>query len=361
MPTLRMQSLEPARRPNGHHLGCLANCRLQWPCEPLQQEEKHMFTLRKLNPAASRLISRVSNSSMTRWLSKGAIATLWSSNLAVLVVLLPVSSAATLIFPGVQRIVRPTPSLAQGKTSASRVNVASPAQVDAPLTKLSALSAQSGPDVQVLLNGAPAAVGTYTFPFPAGSSGLVLDNGLVRFTFNGKSSTSKTMLALSIVANGQELAPLDGQNSFYVDASGGTPTLVCSQVKVLRNSPDLAEVAFVDTTTATLRPEHHLIMRRGKPGLYGYVIETANSAFTISELRVVARWNRTLLDHVFNWERGGPDAPGTALNGQQPTYAYLATQTNIQDETWRIDGVNNPGLPPPDSNSGNLLPGMVYT
>ena len=225
----------------------------------------------------------------------------------------------------------------------------------------SAVSAQSGPDVQVLLNGAPAAVGTYTFPFPAGSSGLVLDNGLVRFTFNGKSSTSKTMLALSIVANGQELAPLDGQNSFYVDASGGTPNLVCSQVKVLRNSPDLAEVAFVDTTTSTLRPEHHLIMRRDKPGLYGYVIETANSAFTISELRVVARWNRTLLDHVFNWERGGPDAPGTALNGQQPTYAYLATQTNIQDETWRIDGVNNSGLPPPDSNSGNLLPGMVYT
>ncbi|MBO0798481.1 MAG: hypothetical protein J2P31_06630, partial [Blastocatellia bacterium] len=228
-------------------------------------------------------------------------------------------------------------------------------------TICSAAIAQSGPDVHVLLNGAPAAMGTYTFPFPAGSSGLVLDNGLVRFTFNGKSPTSHTMLALSIVANGQELAPLDGQNSFYVDASGGTPSLACSQVKVLRSSPDLVEVAFVDTTTTTLQPEHHLIMRRGKPGLYGYVIETANSAFTISELRVVARWNRTLLDHVFNWERGSPDAPGTALNGQQPTYAYLATQTRIQDETWQIDGINNPDFPPPDSNSGNLLPGLTYT
>jgi len=223
------------------------------------------------------------------------------------------------------------------------------------------VNAQTGPDVQVLLNGVPASVGTYTFPFPPGSTGLTLDNGLVKFRFNGKNSTSQTMLALSIMANGQELAPLDGQNSFYVDASGGTPSLACSQVKILRNSTDLVEVAFVDTTTASLRPEHHLIMRRGKPGLYGYVIETANTAFTISELRVVTRWNRTLLDHVFNWERGSPDAPGTSVNGQQPTYAYLATQVNVQDETWRIDGVNNPSLPVPDSNSGNLNAGLTYT
>src|SRR5690242_73128 len=58
--------------------------------------------------------------------------------------------------------------------------------------------AQTSPDVQLTLNGAPVAVGTYAFPFPAGSTGLVLDNGLVRFTFNGKSSTSQTMLARSI-------------------------------------------------------------------------------------------------------------------------------------------------------------------
>src|SRR5437588_6706489 len=107
----------------------------------------------------------------------------------------------------------------------------------------SVANAQSAPDVQVLLNGVPAAIGTYSFPFPAGSSGLTLDNGLVQFRFNGKTPTSQTILALSIIANGQQLAPLDGQNSFYVDASGGTPSLVCSQVKVLRNSPDLAEVA----------------------------------------------------------------------------------------------------------------------
>lgn len=220
---------------------------------------------------------------------------------------------------------------------------------------------QVSQDVQVKLNGVTAAPGTYAFPFPAGSQGLVLDNGLVKFTFNGKSSTSKTILATSIVANGQELTPLDGQNTFYVDASGGTPSLACSEVRVLRVSSDLVEVAFVDTTTASLRPEHHIIMRRGKPGVYGFVVELANTAFTISELRVVTRWNRTLLDHAFNWEHLSPDAPGTPVNGQQPTYAYLNTQQNIQDETWKIDGINNPTLPVPESNSGNLPAGLTYT
>ena len=36
------------------------------------------------------------------------------------------------------------------------------------------------------------------------------------------------------------------------------------------------------------------------------------------------RWNRGLLDHSYNWERG---------SGQQPTYAYLANQLKLGDET----------------------------
>jgi rhamnogalacturonan endolyase len=64
------------------------------------------------------------------------------------------------------------------------------------------------------------------------------------------------------------------------------------------------------------------------------------------------RWDRSVLDHSYNWERGA---------GQQPTYAYLATQTSVQDETWKVDGINNPNLPSPDSNSGNLPAGSVYT
>lgn len=225
----------------------------------------------------------------------------------------------------------------------------------------------SGADVALLLNGSPASVGTYTFPDAVDS--LVLDNGLVKFTFGRDDAAGGivtgwddvSITATSVVVNGVELAhnlngvdprDPDRQHSFYIDASGGKTRLVCSQVRVLRTTPDLAEVAFIDNTGMPLQHEHHLIMRRGKPGLYGYDILTAPSATTINEVRMNARWDRSILDHSYNWERG---------SGQQPTYAYLATQERVGDETWRVDGINNPALPSPDSNSGNLPPGTVYT
>jgi rhamnogalacturonan endolyase len=222
-------------------------------------------------------------------------------------------------------------------------------------------------DVQVLINGAPAAPGTYAFP--AAVDALVLDNGLIRFTFTrddaaggivtGWSDVSIT--ASSIVVDGVELAhnlngveprDPDRQHSFYIDAGGGRTRLVCTEVRVLRASPDLVEVVFADTASTQLRHEHHLVMRRGRRGLYGYNILTAVVAQSINEVRMNTRWDRSILDHAYNWERGG---------GQQPTYAYLATQTSVQDETWRVDGVNNPSLPSPASNSGNLPAGTVYT
>jgi rhamnogalacturonan endolyase len=225
----------------------------------------------------------------------------------------------------------------------------------------------SAGNVQLLIDGKPARPGSYAFPQDA--STVVLDNGLVRFTFGrddaaggvvtGWSDVSIT--ATSVVVDGTELAHQlngvdprdpDRQHSFYVDASGGKTRLVCSEVRVIRAQPDLAEVAFVDTTSTPLRHEHHLIMRSGRRGLYGYDILTAVAATQINEVRMNTRWDRSIFDHAFNWERGG---------GQQPTYAYLATQENVQDETWRVDGINNPGLPSPDSNSGNLPPGTVYS
>ena len=200
-------------------------------------------------------------------------------------------------------------------------------------------------DVSVLINGEPAQLRSYAFPSETDS--LVLDNGLVRFTFGRDNAT-----ATSIIVDGVELAHnLTGQ-SFYVDAGGGASRLVCSQIRVLRLSADLVEVAFVDTTSTPLRHEHHLIMRRGKRGLYGYVILEAVAPTSINEVRMNVRWDRSIFDHAYNWERG---------KGQQPTYAYLATQDRIGDETWIIDGVNNPNLPSPESNSGNLPPGSVYT
>ena|GEM_PF-726993 len=230
-----------------------------------------------------------------------------------------------------------------------------------------ASAAPANGNVRALINGAPAAVGSYVFPDEVDA--LVLDNGLIRFTFGRDDAaggivtgwTDVSITASSIVVDGVELAhnlngvdprDPDRHHSFYVDAGGGRTRLVCTEVRVLRSSNDLVEVAFVDKTGTVLQHEHHLIMRRGKRGLYGYDILTAVVAQNINEVRMNARWDRAILDHAYNWERG---------KGQQPTYAYLATQTRVGDETWQIDGINNPDLPSPESNAGNLPPGTVYT
>ncbi|GHJ41551.1 polysaccharide lyase family protein [Streptomyces sp. TS71-3] len=228
-------------------------------------------------------------------------------------------------------------------------------------------AAVGGGQVRVLLDGKPAEVGTYSFPAQVGE--VVLDNGLARFAFGRDDAqggvvtgwNDVSITATSVVVNGTELArnlngveprDPDRQHSFYVDAAGGKSRLVCTEIRVVRLAHDLAEVVFADVTSDPLRHEHHLIMRAGVRGLYGYNILTATAATSISEVRMNTRWDRAVFDHAFNWERG---------KGQQPTYAYLATQKSIQDETWEVDGVNNPDLPSPENNAGGLKPGEVYT
>lgn len=224
-----------------------------------------------------------------------------------------------------------------------------------------------GTAVTLLIDGRPAQPGTYAFPDDVPS--LVLDNGLIRYTFGRDDAAGGvvtgwpdvSITATSIVVDGTELAhnlngvdprDPDRHHSFYIDAGGGKTRLVCTRVTVLRVGPDLAEMAFIDDTGTPLQHEHHLIMRSGRRGLYGYDIMTAAVATSINEVRMNTRWDRAILDHCFNWERG---------KGRQPTYAYLATQQQVQDETWQVDGVNNPALPSPGSNSGNLPAGSVYT
>ena len=219
-----------------------------------------------------------------------------------------------------------------------------------------------GPDhgsaVRLLLNGRPGRPGSYAFPSEVET--VTLDNGLARFTFNRNDGLSggvplapnASLTGSSVVVDGTELAHnLTGQ-TFYVDAWGGKSGLMCTKVVVHRVTPDLVEVAIVDDANDQLQHEHHLIMRRGRRGLYGYDIMTAPAATQINEVRMNTRWDRSIFEYAYNWERG---------SGQQPTYAYLDTQQRVQDETWRIDGVNNPDLPAPDSNSGNLPAGSVYS
>jgi rhamnogalacturonan endolyase len=254
--------------------------------------------------------------------------------------------------------------------AATTLSVGTPAFADPAGLAAPAGKGTTQPDkhgIQLLLNGKPAKPGVYNFPTDIQT--VVLDNGLIRYTFGRDDAvggvvsgwTDVSITATSVIVNGTELAhnlngveprDPDRQHSFYIDAAGGKSRLVCTQIKVIRVEHDLVEIAFADTVSTPLRHEHHLIMRGGKRGLYGYDILTALASTSISEVRMNTRWDRGIFDHAYNWERG---------KGQQPTYAYCATQQNLQDETWRVDGINNQSLPSPESNSGNLPPGSVYT
>lgn len=49
------------------------------------------------------------------------------------------------------------------------------------------------------------------------------------------------------------------------------------------------------------------------------------------------RFNRCIFNQAYSFERPAVD--------KQPTYAYLFKQQKVSDETWRVDGVNDPTLP----------------
>src|SRR5262245_22613958 len=113
------------------------------------------FTLRKINSAASRLSSWVSNSNTSskssgngnkrhsfkaRWFGKSALSKLPRNKPVLLMVLLLASSAAALTSLGVRRAVRPAPSLATVNAASSTGGAVKgyepPAVTNPPLTKL---------------------------------------------------------------------------------------------------------------------------------------------------------------------------------------------------------------------------------
>ena len=231
--------------------------------------------------------------------------------------------------------------------------------------------------VAVTVDGAPASLGSFSFP-GAGHT-IALSNGLFSATFDrddGASGWQGVSVTLtSLVVGGVELAhnlggdaaDPDRSHSLYVDvgASGGargggaSARLACDTVRVLRLAPDLAELAFVDSAAPALRLEHHVVVRAGVAGLYSFVVATAagaQAAAPLGALRLVARLDRGVLDHAFSDERGA---------GQQPTSAYLALMPappapGAAGLAWMTNGSNAPGLPFPGSNGGNL-PAGVYS
>ena len=200
----------------------------------------------------------------------------------------------------------------------------------------------------------------------------------------GAAHSIRPSLASTQIAN-------DGASDWYVDWGGGSNGQVAAwnTIQVIRVTPDLVEWAFTDTQHATLQvrmvcgpaacplqrpprapppqlviltpshpnspPQHdlHMIMTSDVRGVYMFNIMRAVAATSISEVRFNSRWDRCILNQVYNFERGA---------GRQPMYAFLDTQDKIQDETWRLTrSTPDPSLPCPADNNGLLPQGFVYT
>jgi rhamnogalacturonan endolyase len=189
------------------------------------------------------------------------------------------------------------------------------------------LSAAAG-DVVMTLNGKPAAAGDYK---PADVQALTLDNGLLAITFGPDGS------ATSLVKNGQELIhnlngivprDTDAHRSWYIDYSGGGGRLIADVIRVVQVSPAMAHIAVIDNGENNRFPlEHHILLRKGESGLYGYVIcRNPNNRRLGGEMRTMYRLDRNIFDWAYVSER----------TGQQPRYGELVKYKQVQDETWEM-------------------------
>src|ERR1035437_8517333 len=149
-------------------------------------------------------------------------------------------------------------------------------------------------DVQLTLHGKPAVAGDYQ---PAGVTDLTMRNGLLAITFGS-------------------------------DYSGGGGRLVADIIRVVKNTPEMAHIAVIDSGIASrFYLEHHILLRKGESGLYGYAIcGNLKNQRLGGEMRTMYRLDRDVFDWAYVSER----------TGQQPRYADLVKLPAIQDETWKM-------------------------
>ncbi|MFC7395089.1 polysaccharide lyase family protein [Scopulibacillus cellulosilyticus] len=162
-----------------------------------------------------------------------------------------------------------------------------------------------------------------------------LSNGLITIKFNSQG------MVYSLIKNGQELVShLDGaendpdkKHTFYVDyhTKDGVKHLNVSKLKIIKHTANTAHIAYIDDT-GELYLEYHIIMMKGKSGIYSYVVAKNNNkkSVSIEELRSIYRFDRDIFDYAYNSER----------TGQQPRYGYLETLPEVQDETWQLPNGN---------------------
>ena len=207
----------------------------------------------------------------------------------------------------------------------------------------------AGP-VTVTFDGQPAVVGNYS---KRASTSITMSNGLLTFTLvaDGADVNMANFTVTGIAAN---LAHTT-EKTWYEDWSGGSNGNAAGvdTIRILRLTPDLAEIALADTQHPRRRLEQHILMTTDTVGLYTFTAMTVvSSGEGLNEIRHNTRWDRCVLNHAFNHER----PPGI-----QPTYPYLDNMPKLQDETWQVDGKPNASLPCPADNNGDLPAGLVYT
>jgi rhamnogalacturonan endolyase len=178
-------------------------------------------------------------------------------------------------------------------------------------------------------------------------SGSVLTNGLVSITIadNGQ---------LTQVTKGDQKLMASG-DSLYVSESGGDTydTIAASSHSVVRQTDDLVELSFVDTSAGhhDMDWDLHYVVRRGVSGFYYFLVAQVGTAShpdpaTLSELRTVQRFDPALLSDGYSGERHGA-LPTAAQN------ATFTASTQLEDATYPLT-VAPTALPGVSS-----LPGVV--
>ena len=159
--------------------------------------------------------------------------------------------------------------------------------------------------VRLTLNGKPAAEGDLK---PTDVADLTLQNGLISITF-GPDGT-----ATSLKKNGTELAHnLNGivtrdpnrNKTWYIDWGGSKGTMVADIIRIVKNTPEMAHIAIIDTgVTSEFYIEHHILLMKGESGLHGYVIcKNIKHVRLGTEMRTMYRFDMSILDWTWTNER----------------------------------------------------------
>ncbi|HWC98278.1 MAG TPA: polysaccharide lyase family protein [Candidatus Sulfopaludibacter sp.] len=182
--------------------------------------------------------------------------------------------------------------------------------------------------VRMTLNGAGALDGEYR---ARDVQALKMENGEISITFAGDGS------ATSLIKNGRELVhnlnglegrDPDRQRTWYIDYNGGRGRLVADTISIVESTPEMGHIAIIDSgRTSTFALEHHILLKKGESGLYGYVIcRNPKNVALGGEMRSMYRLDRDIFDWAYTSER----------TGQQPRYADLVKLPGVQDETWKM-------------------------